>query len=781
MNSDREYKLSANADEPSSSSSQSSEEVRPALAHAFATWSNEEIAALRLIDLDTYHQGMINNLIVIMNEWVHQHLTGWYQTQNKKLEIITEASENKLHPTEIQLGLKRYLETANKLKKPKAGQVERLLLPTSHKYVEKFVNVYRNFWHECAYATFYNYLLKVSRLPDEAFRNDKGKIYIYALLKFRNQTRLTLQIKAEDSKQLLIDIDKVISGILAKANLERNFLLSEANVYASPDIMHEIMPRYFKLLDLCREFESSPALARYVHVRPTVLIQFAQLIEYIYKLFSDDATEKTTLFRKKYTVLDKAKAKKVLNMLDVKRHEIATAMAFHEQLQLSHGIPDLIEVLQSIVDNKSVKLLPTATFFQYDSRQIFSMGEFSASDLDAPKYIDPKDHSAWRRDYIAKHKPEVPEITPIIEHEVNVWLNEQANIKDVNMRNNEKNIIQTHLLRIVSEKNMEQHNLFLVSKPVTDATVFKIEKYNNAYIFVKTPPRIIYMKDGVAKAVEIKSMKLFNDLIKSVKIKDESRPFQNVIDKLRLGVFRKLIVLAEEHMHLEITKISAPTTAAHTLFESPQGVAASAASNPLASNRFFSGQQNETNELHDFFITHADDRKPFLKINDDIKKGTLDFMLRQVAHNTHISALFSPQTRLLNRSPEGPVNNFMALTAALNTFGSACNQELLLATQARQRSKNNAHRVALGNYIETIELKRDQFRVNATSILSYWIDQVKDIYPLPFRGMTDFHRLLKDAVIALGNQEMLHHFNERIYGAIALDDKEEKKHRPAHK
>jgi hypothetical protein len=230
MNSDREYKLSANADEPSSSSSQSSEEVRPALAHAFATWSNEEIAALRLIDLDTYHQGMINNLIVIMNEWVHQHLTGWYQTQNKKLEIITEASENKLHPTEIQLGLKRYLETANKLKKPKAGQVERLLLPTSHKYVEKFVNVYRNFWHECAYATFYNYLLKVSRLPDEAFRNDKGKIYIYALLKFRNQTRLTLQIKAEDSKQLLIDIDKVISGILAKANLERNFLISEANL-----------------------------------------------------------------------------------------------------------------------------------------------------------------------------------------------------------------------------------------------------------------------------------------------------------------------------------------------------------------------------------------------------------------------------------------------------------------------------------------------------------------------------------------------------------------------
>jgi hypothetical protein len=779
MNSDREYKLSADVDDSSSPPSLLPEEVRPALANAFATWSNEEIAALRQIDLDPYHQGMTNNLVLIMNDWVHQHSTGWYQTQNKKLEIITEASEDKLHPTEIQYGLKRYLETANKLKKPIAGQVEKLLLPTSHKYIEKFVNVYLNFWHQCAYATFYNYLLKVSRLPDEAFGNDKGKIYIYALLKFRNQTRLTLQLNTEDSKQLLIDIDKVIAGILAKANLERNFLLSEANVYASPDIMHEIMPRYFKLLDLRREFESSQVLARYAHVRPTVLIQFAQLVDYIYKLFSDNATEKTSLFRKKYTVVDKAKARKVLNILDVKRREIATVMAFHEKLQLSYGIPDLIEVVQSIVDNKSVKLLPTTTFFQYEAKQVFSLGEFSASDPDAPKYIDARDHSVWRRDYITKHTPEVPEITPVIEHEVNVWLNEQANIKDVNLRNNEKNIIQTHLLRIVSEKNMEQHNLFLVTKPVVDATQFKNEKYNNAYIFVKTPPRIIYMKDGIAKAVEIKSMPLFNHLIKSVKIKDESRPIQNVIDKIRLGVFRKLIVLAEEHMHLEITKISVPTAAAGALSKSAESMAAPSDQRP--GNRFFSTQKNETNELYDFFITHAEDRKPFLKINDAIKKGTLDFLLRQVANSTPITMLFSPQTKRLNRGPEGPLNNFMALTAALNIFGPIYDQERLLARQAMQRSKNNLHVLALGNYIEAIELKRDQFRVNAASILNYWIDQVKDIYPLPFRGITDFHRLLKDAVIALGDQEMLRHFNERVYGASMLDDQEEKVHRPANK
>jgi hypothetical protein len=758
MNSDREYKLSADADTPSSSPSPLPEEVSPALANAFATWSNDEIAALRQIGLDTYHQDMSNNLVLIMNTWVHQLASGWYKTQKKKLDIIAEASINNLHPIEIQLGLTRYLETANKLKKPIEGKVERRLLPTSSKYIEKFVNVYQNFWHQCAYFTFYNYLLKVSRLPDEAFRNDKGKIYIYALLKFKNQTLLALQLSAEDAKQLMIDIDKVIAGILPKAHLSGNFLLSEANVYAAPDIMHQIMPRYFKLLDLRREFESLPALARYVHVRPTALIQFAQLIEYIYKLFSDDAIEKMTLFQKKYTVIDQAKAKQVLDILDVKRHEIAIVMAFHEKLKLSYGIPDFIEAVQSIVDNKSVKLLPTPAFFQFESGQILAMGEFAATDLDAPKYIDPKEHSLWRREYIAKHAPEILEMTPVVEHEVNLWLNEQANIKEVNLKNNDKNIIPTHMLRIVSEKNMEQHNLFLISKPATDMSQFKHEKYDNAYIFIKTPPSIIHMKNGVAKAVEIKSMKLFKDLTKNIKFKDESRPFQNMIDKIRLRVFRKLITLVEEHMHLEITPITVPTAAARTLFDIQSGAATY--NDQLVGNRFFSAKPHDTNELYDFFITHAEDRKPFLKINDVIKKNTLDAMLRQVADHTNMTALFSPQTKPLISGPEGPIKNFTALAAALNIFGPLYEQELLQATQAIQRSKNSAHVAALKNYIETIELKRDQFRVNAASILSYWITQVKDISPLPFRRITDFQRLLKDAVTELGNQEMLRHFNE---------------------
>ena len=191
----------------SSSPASAEAEEAPAI---FTIWSREEISALQRIDLDERYQGMITNTIALMNEWIHAHQNGWYHSQNAELKRLLDTDTDKTYPTEIHHSLDRYLETANKLKKPKNGQVKKRLLPTTLNYTEEVVHVYRTFWGNCTYATFYNFLLSLSRLPADELRDGKDKIYLYALLKFKDQELPRLRITIAEQRQLLIDIDTVM-------------------------------------------------------------------------------------------------------------------------------------------------------------------------------------------------------------------------------------------------------------------------------------------------------------------------------------------------------------------------------------------------------------------------------------------------------------------------------------------------------------------------------------------------------------------------------------------
>jgi hypothetical protein len=749
------------------------EEKAPQPVDPFATWSQKEIAALKSIGLDDYYHGLMTNTIAIMNEWIHLHETGWYRSQNNKLNVLVEVTTNKLREQEIHHGLKRYLETANKLKKPKQGQVERRLRPNSHLFFEKFVNVYRAFWSNCAYTSIYNSLLAISRIPAEHLRNGQDKIHVYALLKLKNQELPRLHISVDETKQLMLDIDKVIVGILSRAETEKRFFISEAEAYASLDLAHKILPKYHKLADLRREFEASPLHARYVHVRPAILIQFAQLIDYIYKVFDDAATEKKSLFRT-YTEIDKEKAAAALQMLTEKRQELAITMVFHEKLALSFGYEDFIEALQNTIENKAVRLLPSAAFFAFEERQTFVLGEFDANDLDAPKPIPAEKQRQWRREYINQYAPEaLRQIAPIPLYEVEAWLHEQANIKKQAENTIQTAWYATETVRMVSTENREKHNLFLIST-LPDAAALKQEKYQDAYLFIKSPAGMFHVVAGTAIQLEIKLPSVFQDLIRVIKIKDESKPCQDLIDKNRLEFFWRLITLNESHLHLEITRITLPTVVAKSLAERSLGAATTAYNDQLVGRSFFSTKTEAIDELYDFFIARAEERTPFLKINTAISVRTLDFMLRQVDHGIDVTGLYSPKTMKLHQGPEGPVRNFSALIDALTILGEACDRELTLATTAMQKSTNSAHIIAFQNYIDSIAKTRYEFRKKAETILGYWTEQVKDIYPLPFRTITDFNRLLKDGLIALKNQPMLDYFNQRVYGAIVLTEQDER-------
>jgi hypothetical protein len=308
-----------------------------------------------------------------------------------------------------------------------------------------------------------------------------------------------------------------------------------------------------------------------------------------------------------------------------------------------------------------------------------------------------------------------------------------------------------------------------------DEEALRQAKYDDAYLFIKSPLGLLHVIRGKAKSLLIKSPKVFHDLVNGIKIKDESKPFHNLIDNNRLGLLQSFITLHEGHLHLGITRITIPAIITQALSEKPPAAASAASHDPLAGNRFFSAKNNSHDVLYDFFIARADERKTFLKVNDAISTRTLDFLLRQVDHGIDVTGLYSPHTMSLHKGPEGPVTNFSALIQALTLFGPTCDQELMQATAAMRKSKNSSHVFALGNYIASIEEARHAFHEKAKTILAYWTDQVKDIYPFPFRTITEFNRLLKDALTALGNQSMLDYFNARVYGAIILTEQDAKK------
>jgi len=175
-------------------------------------------------------------------------------------------------------------------------------------------------------------------------------------------------------------------------------------------IEESFLQNYYLLHDYKTEYETDEDYALFVHVRPNLLICFAQILGYIIKAISKD---------------HKSKNVTLINLLKAKEFAIAKMFLFQERLYLSAGFTDFIEAMQDVFKNEGVNFFPTKIFFAYDETQEIPIGEFEKKDKLAPSAIHRKDRSQWRRTYITE-KLGVTVINPLAQTQLCIWQTAQA-------------------------------------------------------------------------------------------------------------------------------------------------------------------------------------------------------------------------------------------------------------------------------------------------------------------------------------------------------------------
>ncbi len=803
--------------------------AEPPSENQFPIWSPEDKAAFQAISVGSDFREAIDKLVSTMDGWIHTYSKGWYHSQkelldnlmspaSEGLEVINgklplasgdawkqlieekrKITESNLGSLEIKDSLRMYLQTAYNLRKPKKGQIERVKIPNKNKYIEGFANGYRYFWFQCAYHIITNCLIRIHKMTKEELSDGKGKLYIYALLKMKAKELESFLLSDDDRQKLLTDFDKVILSLKSTCGIDDHFVLTEKEILASTVVSHQIMLKYLPLIDLKREFDASPLYAQFVHVRPAILIQFAQLIDYVYNEVSKVVTSKKSIFQY-YSASNKDELNSILSILNNKRKEIATVMAFQERLHLSYGHYDIIECLHTFVDNKAAKLLPTHLFFNFETNQTFRVVNFDEQDPEAPKVVPVSEQGHWRRDYVLQHAgKEFHETTPVPNKYVTLWLDEQVRIEKGITYENQDNVIPTEMVRIVSVKNLDKHNIFLMSE-TPEENYLQDDKYHDAYLFISSePPKLYHSVDQKLRELKIMfSNQFFNDLVDSVNSKRgsgslqksvkklfqdsassvsvkkelEFEPIQHLIDKNRLPYFWKIINTNAGHTHLQFDRLTFPAVVISSIFQNSQSSAAASYNDQLVGNGFVSDLKDNSNELYNFFISQTKERKDFLDINQALKSRNLAILLRQVEAKIEILDLYSANTNSLFKGPEGACANFLFLINALKRIVPASKKEIESATAAMKKSKNSAHVLAFKEYITLATQAREDFINKAKSILSFWIEEVKNIYPLPKKpkDITEFNILLKDALTALDDKPMLDYFYGRVFGAVVFPE-----------
>lgn len=364
----------------------------------FEIFTPKEIEDLKFYSQDsTDIQDLFNKLILAMNEGIHNKNIGWHTRIISSIDAKDNPYSGPLeehHKIELKRSLNCYLETANRLQKDKTGSMESLTLVTAKKTIERYVNVYQNFWDNCVEELFLTFLVNISGKKEQDFQNGMGKLYIYCLLQLQQYTLVKLRLDEERIARIQEGITKVIKLIMELSRLKLPLLLTETEIEDAHVIRDGLFKKYLTLSDLRQEYELNPSFATYIHLRPEVIIEFAQLIDYVIQKM-----EKETIVNKKL----KKNKQFILDILENKRKELANSMALQEKLYISFGTDDYIEALIGVIANPKSKFLPHKILFGYLDNQSIQVAHYPIDDVKAPKQIEKLFHSRWRLKYIKLH------------------------------------------------------------------------------------------------------------------------------------------------------------------------------------------------------------------------------------------------------------------------------------------------------------------------------------------------------------------------------------------
>lgn len=373
--------------------------------NTFEIFSPNEIELINNLSSDPEIQHLFKVLITLFNNSMHNKEIGWL---TKILQNVSAEDKNaKTSP--IYLSAKRYLETAAKLQKPKEGMVERLTLPTSGKVFEKHVNVYETFWQDCEEAVIHNYLANIANKIGDELDEDRAKAYLYTILQFKDITLDSLTISAEKILKLKTNVEKVAKGVVEKCQLKTTFQLTELQKLQAMAFSKKVLEQRTQLLALKKAFEINPIYAHYIHFPPSILVQYAQLLDYVNTRINAICKYNFSFFTAKSR---KDKMNQLLQILHTKHYEVKQVLRFHQSLYSTFSKDDFIENLCMLVNNREVNLLPIKGFFDFANKFSFTVADFQSNDLLAPKMIKSELISKWRDEYLSTFEEKLTILPP---------------------------------------------------------------------------------------------------------------------------------------------------------------------------------------------------------------------------------------------------------------------------------------------------------------------------------------------------------------------------------
>lgn len=398
----------------------------------FEIFTPNEISSMMTSSEDPQLQKNIQFTTTLINQVMHNKTIGWFKKletcvaeHEKKLEFSTEAQE-------ILAGAKTYLNAANRLQAPKEG---RRLFYVAAAGNEKMhlVDVYQGFWDDCLGAIPCFVAASIAERYYKPKSNDgKEKAYLYSLLRIKYHS--LEKYGEEERNRIKIKVDAAIRTIYTNIKLPTTFILNEEEEHIAETLRENLKTKHKNVVDLKQLFESAPdSVRKYIHIRPAILIQLAQVLDYLYKLIEENVRSPGLISAILPRTMGTTKPA-ALTIIDAKRKEIAETMCFQEKLLSQYGRDDFIESLHEIIgsyftsvfekislqpvsskgfDEKAqqmiqkklsdayLSVLPPQLFFDFERQQKIQVFEYECED--PPPQVTYSKMSEWRKNYIKMH------------------------------------------------------------------------------------------------------------------------------------------------------------------------------------------------------------------------------------------------------------------------------------------------------------------------------------------------------------------------------------------
>ncbi len=385
-----------------------------------------------------------------INQGMHNKTIGWYKQLENTVNEIQETKGRSRTLNEIIVGAKTYLTAANRLQAPKDGRQLHY-----GKDKSKYVNVNEAFWHDCIGSIYYSFIANLAETYEQKNPHHRNKtVDIYILTKIRK--KLSACLNTEETKRIDAKIITVIKLICSTYRLSSSIILKMSDIekHEAESQLLELEKKHQTVSQLQQLLESTTNATRSIHIRPIILIQFLQSLDYLKKIIAAHNRNHPAL--------------KIINE---KRQEMIAIIIFQERLLQNFGYDDFIEALHMVIGNfytsvfnkinltpaktpsmeekaldaintrltnAYLSVLPTQCFFDFEKAQFIQIMQFEGDDADIPKPISYKDMSNWRKNYIKSEKKEL-------------MLEYKAPSSPANTCENQDDLLNTTLIPIVKK------------------------------------------------------------------------------------------------------------------------------------------------------------------------------------------------------------------------------------------------------------------------------------------------------------------------------------------